>query len=178
MLRPLDIVVLLKLSLQKAGRPTYLRLANELHLYPSEVYASVQRARISNLLRTWEKEDRLNRSALIEFLVHGIRYAFPAETGAPTRGIPTSYAAPPLRTLITDDGELPPVWPHAEGKVRGYSFKPLHKNVPDAALEDEPLYELLALVDAMRSGRLRERALASEELRKRLGGAADAESES
>ncbi len=168
MLRPLDIVVLLKLSLEKGGRPPYLRLANELHLYPSEVYASVKRARASHLVQSPELFDRLNRSALLEFLLHGVRYAFPAETGSPTRGIPTSHAAPPLRKLIGGDGELPPVWPYAEGKARGYSFAPLHKNVPLAALEDNRLYKLLALVDAMRGGRARERELAGKELVQRL----------
>jgi hypothetical protein len=95
MLRPLDIVVMLKLSLENSERPPYLRLANELHLYPSEVYASVKRARASHLVQGPELGDRLNRSSLLEFLLHGIRYAFPAEIGSPTRGIPTSYAASP-----------------------------------------------------------------------------------
>ena len=168
MLRPLDIVVLLKLSLEKAGRPPYLQLANQLHIYPSEVYASVKRARASHFVDRLESNDRLNRSALLEFLLHGIRYVFPAEIGGPTRGVPTSYAAPPLNHFISSGGEQPPVWPHAEGKVRGFGFKPLHRNVPAAALEDAQLYELLALVDALRSGRSRERALAAEELTRRL----------
>lgn len=177
MLRPLDIVVLLRLSMENAGRPSYLRLANQLHLYPSEVYSSVKRARASHLVQSLKKDDRLNRSALLEFLLHGIRYAFPAETGAPTRGIPTGYAAPPLRDSISGGGELPPVWPYAEGKVRGYSLKPLHKNVPEAALEDARLYELLALVDAVRDGRSRERTLAARELTRRIKVSGDAESQ-
>jgi hypothetical protein len=176
MLRPLDIVVMLKLSLENSERPPYLRLANDLHLYPSEVYASVKRARASHLLQGPELGDRLNRSSLLEFLIHGVRYAFPAETGAPTRGVPTSYAAPPLSKTIADAGELPPVWPYADGKVRGYSFAPLHKNVPQAALADERLYELLALVDALRNGRARERNLASQELTRRLEMPTDAKS--
>jgi hypothetical protein len=121
-----------------------------------------------------ELGDRLNRSSLLEFLVHGIRYAFPAEIGPPTRGIPTSYAAPPLSRAIADAGDLPPVWPCPDGKVRGYSFVPLHKNVPKAALADERLYELLALVDALRNGRARERKLASQELTRRLETSAEA----
>jgi hypothetical protein len=169
---------MLKLSLAESGRPPYLQLANQLHLYPSEVYASVKRARASHLVQSVEKDDRLNRSALLEFLLHGIRYAFPAESGSPTRGIPTSYAAPPLRDLISDGGDLPPVWPYADGRVRGYSLTPLHKNVPEAALEDERLYELLALVDALRAGRSRERGLAARELTRRLEVSADEESES
>jgi hypothetical protein len=62
--------------------------------------------------------------------------------------------------------------------VRGYSFTPLHKNVPQAALEDKRLYELLALVDALRDGRARERELAVKELTKRLEVSANAESKS
>ena len=61
MLRPLDIVVMLKLSLENSERPPYLRLANELYLYPSEVYASVKRARASHFVQGPELGDRLNR---------------------------------------------------------------------------------------------------------------------
>ena len=177
MLRSQDIVVLLKLSLEK-GRPTYLRLANELHLYPSEVYASIKRTRISHLVQGEGQEERLNRTGLLEFLLHGIRYVFPAENGALTRGVPTGYAASPLKEHIAPDGDPVPVWPYAEGPVRGYSFSPLHKNVPKAALEDARLYELLALVDAVRDGRARERELAGRELKLRLEESAHAASKS
>jgi len=167
MLRPLDLVVLLKLSLN-GERSTYLQMAQELHLYPSEVYTSIKRSRASHLVGG--PEDRLNRSGLLEFLLHGVRYAFPAEKGALTRGVPTAYAAPPLAESIAAGSEPPPVWPYAEGQVRGYSFSPLHKNVPRAALEDPRLYELLALVDALRDGRARERDIAVRQLKKRLEG--------
>jgi hypothetical protein len=50
--------------------------------------------------------------------------------------------------------------------------------VPQAALEDKRLYELLALVDALRDGRARERELAVKELTKRLEVSANAESKS
>ena len=172
-LRPLDIVVLLKLSLSKGDRPPYLQLANELHLYPSEVYASIKRARVSHFVQGPELKDRLNRSALLEFLLHGIRYAFPAERGAMTRGVPTRYAASPLKQHLEQGKEPPPVWPHPEGSVRGYSYAPLHKNVPKAALADPHLYELLVLVDALRDGKAREREIAVKELSKRLQGASD-----
>jgi hypothetical protein len=164
---------MLKLSLENSERPPSLRLANELHLYPSEVYASVKRARASHFVQGPELGDRLKRSSLLEILIHGVRHAFPVETGAPTRGVPTCYAASPLSKAIADAGDLPPVWPYADGKVRGYSFAPLHKNVPQAALEDERLYELLALVDALRNGLARERNLASQELMRRFEMAAE-----
>jgi hypothetical protein len=167
MLRPLDIVVLLKLSLE-SERPTYLELANDLCLYPSEVYTSIKRCRTSHFVQGPELKDRLNRSALLEFLLHGIRYAFPPQKGGPTRGVPTGYAAPPLNRVIAGGGDPPPVWPMPDGAVRGYSFEPLHKNVPRATLQDARLYELLALVDAVRDGRAREHQLAERELKKRL----------
>jgi len=176
-LRPLDIVVLLKLSLSQGDRPPYLQLANDLHLYPSEVYASVKRARASSFVHGPELKDRLNRSALLEFLLHGIRYVFPAEPGAMTRGVPTRYAASPLKQHLEQGKEPPPVWPYAEGSIRGYSYAPLHKNVPKAALSDPDLYELLVLVDALRDGKARERELAGKELSERLQGSPDGLSE-
>ena len=45
---------------------------------------------------------------------------------------------------------------------------PLYRTVPAAALRDPILYELLALVDALRDGRARERQLAAQELIARL----------
>jgi len=47
-------------------------------------------------------------------------------------------------------------------------LEPLYKNVPYAALRDPALYELLALVDAIRDGRARERNLAERDLVRRL----------
>ena len=90
-----------------------------------------------------------------------------------TRGVPTRYAASPLKQHLEQGKEPPPVWPYAEGSVRGYSYAPLHKNVPKAALADPRLYELLVLVDALRDGKAREREIAVKELTKRLEGASD-----
>jgi hypothetical protein len=61
--------------------------------------------------------------------------------------------------------------------MRGYALEPLFETVPLAALEDEKLYELLALVDAIREGRVRERSLATEELVKRLRSSSEPESD-
>lgn len=97
-------------------------------------------------------------------------YTFPAEPGAMTRGVPTHYAASPLKQHLEQGPEPPPVWPYSQGTTRGYSYAPLHKNVPKAALDDPRLYELLALVDGLRDGKACERDLAIKELRKRLEG--------
>lgn len=47
---------------------------------------------------------------------------------------------------------------------------PLHKSVPDAALKDALLYEMLSLVDAIRVGSVREKKLAVVELKQRILG--------
>jgi hypothetical protein len=109
-----------------------------------------------------------NVSALEEFLVHGLKYAFPAERGEPTRGIPTSYAAEPLRKMIAPGAALPPVWPYANGSTRGVAFQPLYKLAPAAALRDPVFYEYLALVDALRDGRARDRKIAEDMIVKKL----------
>jgi hypothetical protein len=44
----------------------------------------------------------------------------------------------------------------------------LHKAAPKAARKDPALHELLALIDAVRDGRVRERQLAEKELIARL----------
>ena len=61
-----------------------------------------------------------------------------------------------------------PVWPDPEGTVRGIALTPLHPSVPKAVKGDRLLYELLALVDSLRTGGARERSIAQKELRARL----------
>ncbi|HEV3147196.1 MAG TPA: hypothetical protein VGZ24_00970, partial [Chthoniobacterales bacterium] len=78
------------------------------------------------------------------------------------------YAAEPLKSEIAVSSDLPPVWPWQDGNTRGVGLEPLYKNVPRAALHDPALYQLLALVDAIRDGRARERNLAERDLVRRL----------
>jgi hypothetical protein len=165
-LKPQDVVMMLKL-VARAERPwTYAGAAHELFMSVSEVHAGIRRAASAGLLDLQRAEPM--RKNLEEFLVHGLKYAFPPERGGLTRGIPTGYAAPPLKDMISGTDEPPPVWPCPEGKVRGYEFAPLYRSVPRAAALDPLLYELLALVDAVRDGRARERELAVRELKRRL----------
>ncbi|HEY2511914.1 MAG TPA: winged helix-turn-helix domain-containing protein [Polyangiaceae bacterium] len=164
-LKPQDVVVLLRL-LSSEGDRTYPRLALALGMSSSEVHASVRRAAKAGLVRLDDREP--NRQALLEFLVHGVKYAFPAERGGITRGMRTAHAAAPLAKKFAAGNEPPPVWPDPEGDVRGEALEPLYRSVPGAARADAELYEWLALVDAIRVGRARERELATKELQRRL----------
>ncbi|HZQ46471.1 MAG TPA: hypothetical protein VFC07_05625, partial [Verrucomicrobiae bacterium] len=131
----------------------------------SEIHAAVRRGIEAGLI------DHLSRlplrKPLEDYLIHGVRYAFPAKPGRLARGIPTAHAAPPLSEKISSD-DLPPVWPDPEGTVKGYAIEPLYSSVPAAVKSDSALYELLALIDVLRIGRARERKLAEEELRTRF----------
>lgn len=168
-LKPQDVVVLLKLAVHPNAEWTYQRLAVELLISQSEVHAAVRRAVAAKLMSNTAASGRPVRAALLEFLVHGVKYAFPAKRGEFTRGMPTAHAAPPLnKSIVANPNEPPPVWPYAEGATRGYALAPLYPTVPQAAAKDAPLYESLALVDAIRDGRARERNLATKELESRL----------
>ena len=166
-LKPQDILFLLKLIAFGEKRWSFNSLALELGMSPSEVHAAAKRAIEARL--AVKKEDSIMpiKGNLEEFLLHGIQYVFVPDRGELNRGMPTSYAAAPLDNLF-GSYEFPPVWPDPEGEVRGESFSPLYKSAPKAARNDPKLYMLLALVDAIRGGRAREREMAKKELIERL----------
>lgn len=169
MLKPQDIFVLLKLVAMEARSWSYAVLAVELGMSPSQLHGAIKRALAAQL--AVRQGDRIvpNFRNLQEFLLHGLKYVFWAKRGELTRGMPTAHAAPPLaQILVATATEPPPVWPDPEGEVRGMAFAPLYKLAPKAARTDANLYELLALVDALRSGRAREREIAMKELKLRL----------
>ena len=167
-LKPQDVLFLLKLVAKGDSPWTFNELAIELGMSPSEVHGAANRAVNARLAIKNDKRIRPNIRNLIEYLIHGIQYSFIPVWGGMTRGIPTAYAAPPLVDRIVSNSEPPPVWPDPDGNVRGESFSPLYKSVPVAVKKDPKLYELLALVDAIRGGKVREREMAKKEIRKRL----------
>lgn len=158
--------MLAKLVSYGGGRPTIAQVAGDLELSPSQVHASLKRLERSRLIDVPSGRPLLN--AVEEFLIHGVKYAVPVQRGETTRGMPTAYTAPPLNDQIADNGDLPPVWPDPDGEVRGATLEPLHKAAPKAARRDPVLHELLALIDALRDGRVRERQMAQKELGARL----------
>jgi DNA-binding Lrp family transcriptional regulator len=167
-LKPQDVFVVLKLVANGDRRPTYAQLAASLGMSASEVHASVKRAQQSGLLHGPEFHNRPRLASVEEFLVHGLKYAFPAERGELTRGVATSYGAAPLSALLTGGDDPVPVWPYAEGKHRGFAYLPLYKTAPQAALRDAEFHELLALADALRDSGMRERKIAQSEIHRRF----------
>jgi hypothetical protein len=181
-----DIVILLKLvSLEQEEQEGGARPGWDLHhedpysvrglesalgISKTEVNASIKRS-VSSELAIKDRNSgraRPNRRNLCNFIVYGLKFVFPGKPGAMTRGIPTAFAAAPLKNLLISAGAYIYVWPYARGKDMGQSVEPLFRSVPEAVQKDDRLYEYLALVDAVRLGNQREAGLAAERLSKRL----------
>lgn len=157
------------MALQLAYQPDerYERLAYVLGLSLSATHRAVQRLRQAALLLPDKR--KVNRRALLEFLRHGARYAFPAVRGPEVRGVPTAWSVPELMAeLSSSASSTSVVWPDPRGTVRGESITPLYGGAVATVQRDERLYRALALVDALRVGQARERQIAGELLEKEL----------
>lgn len=173
-LKPQDLLVLFKVAAHPQRHWTYAELAKALSMSPSEAHASVKRAVVAGLAVSRGRGDWSPvRASLLEFARHGARYVWPTVPGPVKRGVPTSFGTEPLAGKIASAPGEAPVWAFANGTAKGPSLSPIYRTAPQAALKDPALHRLLALQDALRAGRARERTLAAELLQKELA-AADA----
>lgn len=160
-LKPQDVVVLLKLALSRGQEWVIAEIANGACLSLSETHAAIGRLERCHLFDPNTRRPII--ASAVEFLLHGLRYVFPAEpNGRQARGMPTAHSAPPLRDRIVCGAQGLYVWPCPYGQARGMSLPPLYRTVPQAAQKDAEVYELLALADAICVGRARERELAGD----------------
>ncbi|RHW22371.1 hypothetical protein [Pseudomonas jilinensis] len=145
-------------------------LEASLGISKSEIASALKRCQNVGLLRIDPNTrlPRVNSSALLGFIEHGLKYVFPARPAEIVRGIPTGFSAPVLQGKLLTGGDLILVWPDAYGKRKGQSVTPLFRTVPGAVKKDPRLYEYLALIDAIRIGNAREASLASEMLREKV----------
>lgn len=164
-MRPQDVVILLKVVSMGEQPWRYSDIAQSLYMSQSEVAEALNRSMLARLVDKSKK--KIYKASLLEFLIHGVKYVFPAQPGALVRGIPTAYSAKPLSDLIISEQEAF-VWPSAVGNMRGQAIAPLYPSVIKAIRKDPDLYEMLALVDAIRVGNAREHNHAVAELEKRI----------
>ncbi|HEY9723131.1 MAG TPA: helix-turn-helix domain-containing protein [Oscillatoriaceae cyanobacterium] len=166
MLKPQDVLVLLRI----VGEPahwSFQELSRELGMSASEVHQALKRAEESGLYEA--KSRKVKKRALLEFAIHGLRYAFPAKRLARCRGIPTAHSAAPLREQLVSDQDDCLVWPEPTGEQFGDAIEPLYRSAPMAAFRNPKLHRRLALVDALRVGRAREREMAAKALNEEFG---------
>ena len=166
MLKGQDVVVLLKLL--GSAEPVPVReLADQLGYDVAGTHRAISRLGEAGLYSSERR--RVVAARAEEFLVHAVKFNFPVQRGGEVRGMPTAWAAEPLRAELAESTGLPPVWPYSKGTVRGLRFEPLHAIVPGAALADPKLWGRLALVDAVRgSDSARITGLATRLLRESL----------
>lgn len=163
-MRPHDIAILLKIA-SKGNESWYMKdLAFELGISASEISESINRSVIAGLISSDKKS--LQKLALLDFLKSGLRYVYPQQAGPMVRGMGTAHSAPPLNNEILSEESF--VWPYGKGNIRGQAIEPLHPNTPEACLKDKIYYELMALTDAIRIGKVREQNLAFKMIKDRI----------
>lgn len=161
-MRPQDIVILLKIVSLENEHWQYRDISASLLISVSEVSESINRSVQAGLIIG----KKVLRNALMEFIQYGLHYVFPQRPGPMVTGIPTAHSHPYYKEHIVSS--QPYVWPSFNGTVRGESIEPLHKGVVHGSLADETLYLLLASVDIIRVGKVREVQLAIKELKKHI----------
>lgn len=165
-IKPQDILILLKIIAMGQRPWRQVELADELAISRAEVSNSLGRCYQVGLID--ESKRTPHKVALLEFIQYGLKYVFAVKPGPMVRGILTAHAAPPLASHIVSDQSEVYVWPWPEGEARGQAVEPLYPTVPKVIKNAPVLYEMLALVDALRLGRIREQKIALEELKIRI----------
>ncbi len=163
-MKPQDILVLAKIVAIGKKNWAGQDLATELCISKSEVSESLNRSKYARLLDF--SKQKVNAAAFLEFLEYGIRYVYPAIISGRQKGFLTAFSAPPLSSKIVSQTAM--VWASESGTAFGESIKPLYPAVVPAIQKDKALYELLALIEAIRIGRAREIDLAKNELKTRF----------
>jgi hypothetical protein len=161
-LRPSDVVVACQLAITQDAK--YLDIADFTGISAGECHNAVRRLRLARILLAGER--RPAAEVLHLFLVQGVPFAFPPVVGIQTIGTATAISAEVFRGKVDSPDGF--VWPDAAGSARGQSLIPLFPGAPSLPARNQPLYDLLAIVDALRIGTSRVRAIASELLAERL----------
>ena len=166
-LKPHDIAVVIALAVNgdDPSMATFSEIGHTLGLSASTAHESVSRLQRAGLLRPGSRSPNLYE--LRNFLVHGVRAAFPPSLGQNARGVPTAYSGPPLTQLL--DSTTVMVWPQPSGISKGISLTPLYPRAVELPHRAPRVYDALTLVDALRVGQARERKAAISALDKVFG---------
>lgn len=147
-MRAIDLVCVLRILVWPGGKWTYRELAAQLDIGLSQAHDAMQRAKLSRLYDS--NRQLVRKKNLMEFLEHGVKYAFPAYVESEAVGIRTAANASPVRDLLTAANEMPCVWESSLGNTPGVAVAPLHGVVPAATRQDMVFYELMTLIDILR----------------------------
>jgi predicted transcriptional regulator len=155
-MRPQDIVILMKILILKDSKWQMRTLAESLNLSISEISESLHRSHIAGLVDVNKKN--VFRMSFMEFIEFGFKYVFPQIPGSLVTGIATAHSHEFFKEKIIS--EINFVWPDNDGDVRGLAILPLYKSITKVVLKDKVLYNLLACLDILRVGKVREKKMA------------------
>lgn len=161
-MRPQDVAILLKLIAIGDKGWLLTSLSHELYISISEISESLNRSRISKLI-DFEKK-KVSRNNLMEFLEHGVKYVFPQQPGTMVKGIPTAHSQKAIKDNFISDINY--VWSDPKGEIMGLQIEPFYPKQVQAAKNDGVFYELMALLDIVRVGKIREVNYAVSQLKK------------
>ncbi len=165
MLKPQDVALLIKILARKSVKDwRQVDIAIELEISQGEIAKALARLNKAGLV----VDKRVNRSAALEFIIHAVKYAFPAELGPLAAGVPTATSAPAHKNSVVQTGDDIFVWPSLKGKVRGQVIMPFYPKLAEAALKDEEFYSMMSAIEIIRMGRARERKAAEQFLERKI----------
>lgn len=145
-LRPQDVII--ALAILRWGKDLPQKdLAERLLLSPAEIVKSLKRLEKSQLVDSNKKVDK---TALINFIKHGLRIAFPAHVGSMKKGIRTSLSHLGLQKTFKEKSEYAYVWESDLGKHAGQSIVPMYPGIDQLAKKDKEFYELLSALEVIR----------------------------
>jgi hypothetical protein len=167
-MKGLDVVMMVLLRASGRDHWTFAELSGALGHSVSQCHAARERLRAVRLLSgNPDKPWHVPADNFVEYLVHGLKYDFPAHIGASTRGVATAHSsdfvADQFRSVVKEGAGLGFVWPSAQGNAVGQALEPVHASQVVLAGKPEfaEAYRLMVLADLLRVGQARERAWAA-----------------
>jgi hypothetical protein len=152
MLRPQDVLVACKIFTFADDGWTYSRLGGALSISAGEAHNAVGRGKISGLITSSNRKTTVSKKKLFDLLTVSVPQIFYAQRQQVCLGVPTSIWAKELAGKFEmGKDDIPLVWPHPSGSSRGEGLVPLYPTVPKAVQHDSLLYEIMALVDVIRT---------------------------
>src|SRR5271157_3761185 len=107
---------------------------------------------ISGLITLSRRRPTISKKKLFDLLTVSVPQVFYAVRQPMCLGVPTSMWAKALTGRFeVGKGDVPLVWSHPAGTVKGEGLAPIYPTVPRAVQHDSLLYEIMALVDVVRT---------------------------
>lgn len=182
MLKGQDVIILVLLRLSPKREWNFDALSGLMGISRSQCHLAIRRLRKARLLLDASVSPwRVSVTNFNEYVIHALKYDFPAEIGPVMRGIPTAHSADFVAENFHSDSasrgpESHYVWPSAAGSHKGSSLEPLHPSqlrfVPKrqslSRSSYASVYEILVCIDLLRMGQAREQKWAAEWIRTRV----------